>query len=169
MPCGSMEGPWPMPIRAMGKKPLKSKNAFKAKSSAFPDKHDFGFTAVAAIIPFVDASLKAQILQDKGNNAGASEVLSQAALEQDKWAADWYFPLREELGRLLIEAGKYPEAEIVYRQVLKRLPLNGRSLFGLMEALKVQGKTSDLYWVRQQFQKAWLYSDMDIQKLFSKK
>lgn len=131
------------------------------ETSHIPDNYDYGFTPVGAIIPFAKASLEAQILKVQSNSTAAIGTLSQAIQKQDQWAPDWYFPLRETLGGLLLSAAKYPEAEKVFREDLARHPLNGRSLFGLMEALKAQNKGSDLFWVQLQFQKAWLYSDTD--------
>ncbi|MCE5318363.1 MAG: hypothetical protein LLG04_13515 [Parachlamydia sp.] len=144
-------------------KALEEQKRFQEEASPIPENYDFGFSPVGAILPFAKASLQAQILQAQGNTTAAIETLTQAVQEQDKWAADWYFPLRESLGGLLLGTAKYPEAEKVYREDLGRHPLSGRSLFGLMEALKAQGKSSDLFWVQLQFQKAWLYSDTDLE------
>jgi hypothetical protein len=40
-------------------------------------------------------------------------------------------------------AGRAPEAEKVFCEGLKRLPRNGRMLFGLRESFKVQKKNED--------------------------
>ena len=62
----------------------------------------------------------------------------QAALREP---ADWFYPVRHYQGAALLDAGKAPEAEAVYRDDLKRNPNNGWALFGLTQALKAQKKT----------------------------
>jgi len=49
-------------------------------------------------------------------------------------------PLRHSIGANLMTAGRFAEAEQVYRDDLKRLPENGWSLLGLSEALAVEEK-----------------------------
>src|SRR5207253_3019907 len=56
---------------------------------------------------------------------------------------DWFYPVRESLGAALLANGQAAEAEKVFREDLDRNPRNGRSLFGLRESLKAQGKTED--------------------------
>ena len=51
------------------------------------------------------------------------------------------FPARHWLGAALVEAGRFGEAEQVYRADLDEHPHNGWSLLGLKLALKGQGKT----------------------------
>lgn len=72
---------------------------------------------------------------------------------------DWYYPMREYLGGALLRAGKAPEAENVFRKDLERNPRNGRSLHGLREALRAQGKTESLAFVEREFRSAWQYAD----------
>ena len=51
--------------------------------------------------------------------------------------------------------GDAPGAEKVFREDLDRNPRNPRSLFGLREALKAQGRGYDAQFVDKQFQSAW--------------
>jgi hypothetical protein len=51
--------------------------------------------------------------------------------------------VRESLGAALLIAGDAVEAEKVFRKDLEDNPRNGRSLFGLAESLKAQGKAQD--------------------------
>ena len=41
-------------------------------------------------------------------------------------------------------------------------PRNGRSLFGLIEALKSQGKTVGVEWVKKEFAEAWKYAPVAL-------
>jgi cytochrome c-type biogenesis protein CcmH/NrfG len=61
------------------------------------------------------------------------------ALKYDEPPA-WMIPLRHSIGANLMTAGRFAEAEQVYRDDLKRLPENGWSLLGLSEALAVEEK-----------------------------
>jgi len=73
---------------------------------------------------------------------------------------DWYYPVRESLGAALLNAGKPAEAELVFREGVRRSPRNGRMLFGLMESLKVQGKTEQVKWVKREYDAAWAKADV---------
>jgi tetratricopeptide (TPR) repeat protein len=75
---------------------------------------------------------------------------------------DWLAPTRESLGAALLDAGKTAEAEAAFREDLKRNPRNPRSLFGLAETLKAEGKTTEAATVRQQFQRAWSKADTKL-------
>ena len=57
--------------------------------------------------------------------------------------ADWHAPVRQNLGAVLLEAGRPDEAEAVYWEDLRKNPENVWSLAGLLEALKAQGKKDD--------------------------
>ena len=72
----------------------------------------------------------------------------------------WYYPLRESLGAELIRAGRAAEGEMVLREGLRRSPRNGFMLFGLMEALKAQGK--DIEEVNREFEAIWKKSDVRL-------
>jgi tetratricopeptide (TPR) repeat protein len=68
---------------------------------------------------------------------------------------DWHAPARQNLGAVLLEAGRADEAEVVFWEDLKKNPENGWSLFGLMQALERQSKMEDAARVRTRFEKAW--------------
>ena len=60
-------------------------------------------------------------------------------------------------------AGRFAEAEQVYRDDLKRLPENGWSLFGLSEALAAQKKSgAELEAMRARVKKVWVKADVKI-------
>ena len=74
----------------------------------------------------------------------------------------WYYPIRHSLGAVLVRAGKPAEAEVVYREDLKRFPENGWALFGLMQALRAQGKTAEALAVDARFREAWKDADVTL-------
>lgn len=82
------------------------------------------------------------------------------ALEQEKALTydeppPWFWPVRESLGAALLRNGQAAEAEAVFREDLRHLRRNGRSLFGLMESLKAQNKLVNAEWVQQEYEAAW--------------
>ena len=75
---------------------------------------------------------------------------------------DWYYSVRESLGGMLLQTGDAKGAEQVFREDLEKNPRNPRSLFGLAEALKKQGRDYDATWVERQFQMAWNGAEMTL-------
>jgi tetratricopeptide (TPR) repeat protein len=81
-------------------------------------------------------------------------VATQDLLKYDE-PQDWFYPVRESLGAVLLKIGDDAGAEDVFRADLERNPRNPRSLFGLEQALKAQEKSYDAGFVRQQFDANW--------------
>jgi predicted Zn-dependent protease len=108
--------------------------------------------------------LAARIASAKDSKADAIELLRDAVSMQDALLydepADWYYPVRESLGGMLLQSGDAKAAEQVFRDDLERNPRNPRSLFGLSQALTRQGRDYDATWVRQQFETAWQGGDV---------
>jgi tetratricopeptide (TPR) repeat protein len=103
--------------------------------------------------------LGAKIAMAKHDTPGALALLRDAVTIQDSLKygepPDWFFPVREPLGALLLMSGKAEEAEKVFRDDLERNPRNPRSLLGLREALKAQHRDYDAQFVDRQFKAAW--------------
>ena len=76
--------------------------------------------------------------------------------------AEFHYPPRHALGAVLLEANRPAEAETVYWDDLKRNRENGWALFGLMQALKAQGKNEDAALVESRFKKAWARADVTL-------
>jgi tetratricopeptide (TPR) repeat protein len=97
---------------------------------------------------------------------GAIEHLEKAVRLEDALVytepSEWHYPPRQALGAILLEAGRSAEAETVYWEDLRRNPDNGWSLFGLMQALKAQGKKDDAALVDARFKKAWGRADVTL-------
>jgi hypothetical protein len=84
------------------------------------------------------------------------------ALKYDE-PPSWMIPLRHTIGANLMHAGRFAEAEQVYRDDLKRLPENGWSLLGLSQALAAQQKDGvELQSTRARFEKVWAKADVKI-------
>ena len=103
--------------------------------------------------------LGGQIAGAKKDSAGEIAQLREAVAIQDtlKYSEpeDWFFPVRESLGAALLMTGDNAGAEKVFREDLNRHPRNPRSLWGLNQALKAQGRDYDAAFVQKQFDAAW--------------
>jgi len=75
---------------------------------------------------------------------------------------DWFYPVRQNLGAILLEAGRPAAAERVYRADLARFPDNGWSLMGLAQSLRQQGKKKQADAVQKRFDEAWKHADIEI-------
>ena len=75
---------------------------------------------------------------------------------------DWLLPVRHYLGRALLKANKFAEAEAVYRKDLTINPHNGWALTGLQQALEKQGKKAEAEQVKQSLTKAFSTKDVEI-------
>jgi tetratricopeptide (TPR) repeat protein len=81
-------------------------------------------------------------------------VAVQDSLKYDE-PQDWFYPVRESLGAVLLKIGDDAGAEETFREDLNRNPRNPRSLFGLEQALKAQERTYDAGFVRKQLDANW--------------
>jgi tetratricopeptide (TPR) repeat protein len=113
-----------------------------------------------------DARIDAAIARLRGNRKAEIEFLVKAVAAED--TLDYsepplsISPVRENLGGALLRDGQNSEAEKVFREDLRRNPGSGRSLFGLMTALRAQGKKDEASAIQSQFRKAWEYADMKL-------
>jgi tetratricopeptide (TPR) repeat protein len=103
--------------------------------------------------------LGAKIALARNNSTDAIAMLRKAVAVQDSLnydePPDWFYPVRESLGAVLLLSGNAAEAEKVFREDLERNPRNPRSLFGLSEALRAQNRAYDAQFVDKQFQTNW--------------
>ncbi|PWL38682.1 hypothetical protein DKG77_10555 [Flagellimonas aquimarina] len=103
----------------------------------------------------------------KGDVSKAIEHLENAVEFEDGLTytepAAWHIPTRQNLGAILMNAKKYEDAEKVYREDLDVLRQNGWSLMGLHNSLKAQGKIEEAQIIKQEFEKAWEHSDIEIE------
>lgn len=73
---------------------------------------------------------------------------------------DWHAPVRQDLGNVLLAAGRPAEAEVVFWEDLKRNPENGWALSGLLDALRAQKKSAEAAHVEARLRKAWKNADV---------
>jgi tetratricopeptide (TPR) repeat protein len=110
--------------------------------------------------------LEAQLLANDGKSEQAVALLSQAVDIEGNFMyqepPDWFFSVRHTLGHVLVKAGRFAEAEKVYREDLQKYPENGWSLMGLYNSLKGQDKVTEAADVMKRFQAAWKHADIQI-------
>ena len=115
------------------------------------------------VLTIAENVLGAKIALARNDRAAAVSLLRHAVAVQDslKYAEppDWFSPIRESLGAVLLLNGNASEAERVFREDLDRNPRNPRSLFGLSQALKAQKRDYDAQFVEKQFQSSWKSPD----------
>ncbi|HVH05271.1 MAG TPA: hypothetical protein VNE71_04640, partial [Myxococcota bacterium] len=112
------------------------------------------------------AHLAGEIAAARGDLPAAIAELEKAGAAQDKVnymePPAFYFPTRQALGAVLLQAKRPADAEAVYRKDLAQYPKNGWSLFGLQQSLAAQKKTAEARWAERGFQEAWKGSDVSL-------
>jgi tetratricopeptide (TPR) repeat protein len=101
-------------------------------------------TAVLAIAVEVLAGHVAGAAGDHGN--AAAHLRTAVELEDGLLYGEppeWSIPVRQELGAMLLAAGRAEEAEAAYREDLERFPDNVWSLEGLSRSLAAQGRAGE--------------------------
>ena len=111
------------------------------------------------IMKIAENVLGAKIALAKKDNSMSVHLLREAVAIQDTLKydepPDWFYPVRESLGAVLLMSGDNAGAEKVFREDLERDRRNPRSLFGLQQALKAQGRTYDAGFIEEEFQDQW--------------
>jgi tetratricopeptide (TPR) repeat protein len=121
----------------------------------------FRFHSGQALLGVVGGILEGVIHRDAGDLDAAVASFERAVELEDGLTYDEPEPLpfavRHWLGSALLEAGRFAEAEAVYRAELDDHPHNGWSLLGLQRALAGQGRSSAE--VDRELEEAWARSD----------
>ena len=142
------------------------RRALFAAANNVPEETMFGFNRSRDILSLAAHMLEGHIALARVSIPGALEHFRQAAQIEDGLRydepPDWYIPPRESLGRALMTANQYDEAEKVFREELVRHPNSGRALFGLWQCLKAEGKKADAKTTEAQFRAAWKNADVKL-------
>lgn len=121
------------------------------------------------ILKIAENVLGAQVALARKDNAAAARMLRAAVAVQDglkyNEPPDWFFPVRESLGGVLLMNGDAKAAEQVFREDLVKNPRNPRSLFGLQRALREQGRDSDAWFVEKEFRESWKGGELKVEDL----
>jgi tetratricopeptide (TPR) repeat protein len=134
--------------------------------AALPPDASAGLNRASDVLALASSLASAQLQMAEHQDRDAIVTLTSAVAQEDKLSydepADWFIPVRHMLGAELMKVEEFAQAESVYRQDLNRNPNNGWSLFGLTQALRHQGKTSEATAVAGQFAAAWKHADVAL-------
>ena len=113
-----------------------------------------------------ERTVNAELALARGKHEAAIAALREAVAIEDRIPYDeppgWHAPVRQTLGVVLLAAGRPAEAEVVYREELRRNPSNGWSLQGLAESLRAQEKGVEAAEAEQKLALAWANADVDL-------
>ncbi|HEY9091705.1 tetratricopeptide repeat protein [Parasphingorhabdus sp.] len=148
-----------------------SANQERAKLAAVKDTVQIRFLdnadyPASVLLNIADDLLQGEIAWKSGNLDLAVEHFERAVAKQDALPYTeppfWYYPTRQSLGQVLMEAGDFAKAEAVYRRDLEDYPRNGWSMSGLAEALTAQSKTDEAAKARSALDVIWAKADVSL-------
>jgi len=141
-------------------------SAYLEASKLVPADDQFGNNPCQALLAITTPMLDGEILIREGKLDEGLIQLRAAVKAEDSLHYDeppgWILPVRHSLGANLIQAGRYAQAEQVYRDDLARLPENGWSLYGLARSLERQHKNQAAAAIEARFHRIWSKADLQI-------
>lgn len=133
----------------------------RLRTTARTSKAAYRFHPAADLLGIVGDILEGEIAWMSGDLAQAISLFERAVVTDDALQYDepevLPFAARHWLGAALVEAGRFADAEKVYRDELADHPRNGWSLFGLRLALV--GQQKPIADVDAEFEASWARSD----------
>ncbi len=140
--------------------------AFLRAEKTVPPDSMSSLNPTGKILTIAEDVLAARIAEAKHDYQKALDNFFKGIKDEDSLAYDeppqWFHPVRESLGGFLLRIGNYVDASGLFRADLERNKHSGRSLFGLMESLKAQKKTSEAAVIQKEFEKAWKNADTKL-------
>ena len=147
---------------------LESDKLTALANSPDVDTYRVGATPASAVLQLAALGLQGEIFQAEGRLDEAVEAFTAAVAIEDlnnyTEPPDWSQPVRHFLGAALVEAGRFEEAEAVYRRDLRWNQNNGWSLYGLYQSLDKQGKDTEAADIYQQYEQAWQHADVELSR-----
>jgi tetratricopeptide (TPR) repeat protein len=144
----------------------KEQALFREARAKVPADAVFGNNTGSDILGVAESVMDGEILfrsgkADEGIAALREGVKREDALRYNE-PPDWIQPVRHPLGAALLQAGRFAEAEAVFREDLARLPENGWGLYGLGRALRLQKKNKEAAEVEARFKAIWKDADVKL-------
>ena len=137
----------------------------KEIAKAIPPERIAGNNSAASLLRIASHVLAGQMEARRDQTDEAIRHLQEAVRLQDDLRyyepPDWYYPVRESLGALLLAVGRPKDAEAVFREDLQRTRHNPWSLYGLAESLRAQNADGSLA-AEEQFRQAWSRADLEF-------
>ncbi|MDX1646500.1 MAG: hypothetical protein R3304_05100 [Longimicrobiales bacterium] len=127
------------------------------------------FNRSADLVAVGERVLAGHLAAARGDHEAAISALREGVRREDALLygepPEWSVPTRQDLGAVLLQAGRPAEAEVAFREDLDRFPGNGWSLHGLTVALRAQGKHAEAAVVEADLQAAWETADTPLPDL----
>ena len=140
--------------------------AFLEARTRVPKDATFGNNSGSDILDVAEHLMRGEILYRSGKVDEGIAALREAVVREDKLRydepPDWIQPVRHALGAALLQAGRFAEAETVFREDLAKLPDNGWGLYGLHRAQQMQKKAAESAATEKQFDAVWRRADLKI-------
>jgi tetratricopeptide (TPR) repeat protein len=116
-----------------------------------------------ALLKIAERMLAGEIAARRQQYDDAIRTLKEAVKLEDSLPyvepPHWPLPVRQNLGAVLLMAGRPADAETEYRADLTRNPENGWALIGLIQSLRAQQKDDQAAEAEDRFKKAWAHAD----------
>jgi tetratricopeptide (TPR) repeat protein len=139
---------------------------FEKAAAAVPKDFMLNTNTARDLLSIAAYVLDARIAGKSGDSASAIKLWEAGVDIQDRLVYDeppaWYYPVRESLGGEYLRSKNFVEAETVFRRDLGINRNNPRSLFGLAEALRGQGRRAEADEFRRRFETAWNNADIQV-------
>ena len=140
------------------------RDSLAAIAAAIPPEATANLNSMRTLLQIGERHLAGELAARRKRTDDAVRALRAGIALEDELTYDepsaWALPLRQQLGALLLTAGRPKEAEAAYREDLIRYPNNGWSLHGLAESLKAQGRAKEAAAADARFRKAWTRADV---------
>ncbi len=140
--------------------------AFLEARGRVPEEAFFGNNSASDVLDVAERLMEGEILYRAGETDAGLAALAEAVEREDQLRydepPDWIQPVRHAYGAALLQAGRFAEAEAVFREDLAKLPDNGWGLYGLHRALQLQRKTAEAEAAEQRFDEVWKRADIQI-------
>ena len=128
------------------------------------DMYRVGATPASSVLKIALRGLEGEYFLSQGDYESSINSFQKGVDIEDQnnytEPPDWAQPMRHYLGDALLKSGKYKKAEAVFRKDLRWNQNNGWSLYGLYQALKLQGKDEESTKVYNKFEEAWKEADV---------
>jgi len=140
--------------------------AFEDEVARIPEDQMVFIVSALDVMKVARAMLAGEIAYKAGDPDLAFEHLRRAVAAEDALRysepSPWLMPTRHSLGALLLDQDKVAEAEVLYREDLRKHAGNVWSLHGLSECLEKRGEAAEAQAVHAQFQRAAADATVDV-------
>jgi tetratricopeptide (TPR) repeat protein len=127
-----------------------------------------GMNNGSALLAIAVEVLSGEIAAARGDTDGALAHFERGVVLEEGLSfvepPSWYYPVRQSLGKLLFDLGRFEEAESVFRKDLLENAENPWSLFGLVQCLKARGRTLEAADAEKRFRRAWGRADFELDR-----